>query len=45
MGICPLKKEMLNELIINYEIFLVLYLLGKILIIGKIEFPPGLQIS
>ena len=39
VGICPLKKEILNELIVNYEILLFFYLLEKRLIVGKMEFP------
>ena len=39
VGICPLKKEILNELIVNYEILLFLYLLEKRLIVGKMEYP------
>ena len=44
VGICPLKREVLNELIINYDILLFLYLLAKRLIVGKMEFPQWPQI-
>lgn len=43
-GICPRKKEMLNELIVNYNILRFLSPLKKILIVGKMEFPQRLQI-
>ena len=37
--ICPRKKEILNELIVNYKILRFLSPLRKILIVGKTEFP------